>query len=305
MPFCAKTAEMARDAAIKDDVIQWLEQAGFSSYRDVALMSTEEKDVKVDIVEPMRSSDPPVASAKTPIGAVNIKSFWIACRAMRTADEANKCQDATAVEAPIPTPDQKSISKAWVDKHNIVLPDSMLLLDNTQGRIWRDMNCEPPRIAVWLAEKLRTKSCVNMTVGTQLALVPGRPVVTEAVIADHVEGSFELYLRARAFFHTLSLVSILTPDWFPMQSAMSASEFILSAVSASYNGRAPPIEFLVQAWAESIHYFSERIRMTKRTAAEVIDNIAGWENRWRWSPARVRAVPGWRRSRTIRTCRTN
>ena len=231
MPLCVKTKEMANDAGIKEDVIQWLENAGFASYRDVALMSTEEKDVKADIVEPMRSSETPVASAKTPIGAVNIKSFWIACRAMRTADETNKSQDATAVEAPIPTPDQKSISKAWLDKHGIVLPDSMLLLDNTQGRIWRDMNCEPPRIAVWLAEKLRTKSCVNMAVGTQLALVPGRPVVTEAVIADHVEGSFELYLRARAFFHTLSLVYILTPDWFPMQSAMSASEFVLAAVS--------------------------------------------------------------------------
>jgi hypothetical protein len=53
-------------------------------------MSTEERDVKADIVEPMRSSDPPVASAKTPIGAVNIKAFWIACRAMRAADETNR-----------------------------------------------------------------------------------------------------------------------------------------------------------------------------------------------------------------------
>ena len=61
MPLCVKTKEMAKDAGIKEDVIQWLENAGFASYRDVALMSTEEKDVKADIVEPMRSSEPAVA----------------------------------------------------------------------------------------------------------------------------------------------------------------------------------------------------------------------------------------------------
>ena len=41
-----------------------------------------------------------------------IKAFWIACRALRTADESNMSQDAAIVEAPIPTPDQITISRS-------------------------------------------------------------------------------------------------------------------------------------------------------------------------------------------------
>lgn len=167
----------------------------------------------------------------------------------------------------------------------MVLPDSYLLVDTTQGRMWRDFQCDPPRVGVWLAEKLRTRASINQAVGHQLALIPGQPAVTETIVVDHVERAFELYVRARAFFHTLALVTILTPDYFPLQTAMMTSELILAAVSASYGGRAPPVHFLVQAWAETIHHFSECARMSKRTAREVVENVAGWENRWKWSPA--------------------
>ena len=121
----------------------------------------------------------------------------------------------------------------------MVLPDSYLLVDTTQGRMWNDYHMDPPRLGVWLAEKLRTRASINHAVGLQVAIVPGQPAITEAIIADQVERSFELYVRARAFFHTLALVTILAPDYFPLQTAMMASELILAAVSASYGGRVP------------------------------------------------------------------
>ena len=117
-----------------------------------------------------------------------------------------------------------------------------------------------------------------------MAIVPGQPAMAESIIADQVERSFELYVRARAFFHTLALVTVLAPDYFPLQTAMMASEMVLAAVSASYGGRAPPVLFLIKAWAETIHYFSECARMSRRTMKDIVENVAGWENRWKWSP---------------------
>jgi hypothetical protein len=119
-----------------------------------------------------------------------------------------------------------------------------------------------------------------------MSVVAGKAPVAENVIVDPVDVAFELFKRIRAFFMSLAFVSILTPDWFPLQSAILASEQIFEYVTATYNGRTPPIGFFVEAWAHTSHYFSEALRMgqKKRTAAEVIGNLGAWENKWKWTP---------------------
>ena len=63
-----------------------------------------------------------------------------------------------------------------------------------------------------------------------LAIVPGKAAVAEEVILDTVDVAFELFMGIRAFFMSLSHVSILKPGWFPLQSAIMASEQILTYV---------------------------------------------------------------------------
>ena len=281
MSFEAKVLEYASASGVENDVLQFLEAQKCFTVRDVALLSTSLKECKEDIVAPMVQGN--VASAKTMIGTVQIKKLWLACWQAMEASDAPRAPEL-ATDAPIPQPEEMQISKAWLARHGMVLPDSFLLIDTTQGRIWRDFQMDPPRIAVWLAEKLRTKASINQAIGHQLALIPGQPAVTETIIVDHVERSFELYIRARAFFHTLSYVTVLTPGYFPLQSAMLASELVLASVCAQYSGRAPPVQFMVQAWAETVHYYSESARMSRRTMKEIVENVAAWENRWKWSP---------------------
>ena len=80
---------------------------------------------------------------------------------------------------------------------------------------------------------------------------------------------------------TLSHVSIKNVKWFPLQSAMAASEQVLSFITCTYEGRTPPVKFLVEAWASTIHYFSEQVRITGLTADAVISNIGAWEHKWK------------------------
>ena len=65
---------------------------------------------------------------------------------------------------------------------------------------------------MWLAETLRTPSCLDKSVWLHLSIVQGKPAETIEVVADHIEKAFELYLRARAYFLTLSYVSITDPQ---------------------------------------------------------------------------------------------
>ena len=82
---------------------------------------------------------------------------------------------------------------------------------------------------------------------------------------------------------TLAYVTIGKPEWFPLQTALLASEQILNFITSTYEGRTPPVQFLVSAWASTVHYFSEQIRMTERTANDVVGNIGAWEHKWKWS----------------------
>ena len=82
---------------------------------------------------------------------------------------------------------------------------------------------------------------------------------------------------------TLSYVSVLDIKWFPLQSAMAASEHVLSFITCTYEGRTPPVKFLVQVWASTVHYFSEQVRITSLTAHDVTSNIGAWEHKWKWS----------------------
>ena len=50
------------------------------------------------------------------------------------------------------------------------------------------------------------------------------------------------------------------------------------------------MQFLVGAWASTIHYFSEQVRMTKRSAHDIISNIGAWEHKWKWSSSSAASV---------------
>ena len=66
---------------------------------------------------------------------------------------------------------------------------------------------------------------------------------------------------------------------------MQASEIVLMQIMCTYEGRSPPVAFLTAAWAWTIHHISEQIRMTARSAKEVIENTGAWEHRWKWTPS--------------------
>lgn len=206
---------------------------------------------------------------------VAVKKFWTWCRAVYDADRAPKVASAAvALDDSIPDENDVDVAAKWLTRHNFVLPDAQFLIRAQVRTLGRDFQAGIVR--VWLAEELRTRSCTSPRNGTQLAIVPGKPVSAVEVIADRVDKAFELFVRIRAFLMTLSYVSIETPAWYPLQIAMEVSEQIMGFITNTFDGRTPPLIFLVTAWASIIHYFSEQIRIQKKPPAEIIGSIGTW-----------------------------
>ena len=283
---CAKTQSFAVNCKLNKEVINWFIVGGCPDYSDVSIGADDAADARKTYAEPLIAKN--ILKADVPGDAVSINKFWIQCNDQYKLDRKPSAGTAEEEEeeAVIPIREELSIKDAWTVRHNFQLPDAQLLIPTSLGKLWRDYGASPPHLSVWLAEQVRTRSNIHPHNGLRMSVVAGKAPVAENVIVDPVDVAFELFKRIRAFFMSLAFVSILTPDWFPLQSAILASEQIFEYVTATYNGRTPPIGFLVEAWAHTSHYFSEALRMgqKKRTAAEVIGNLGAWENKWKWTP---------------------
>ena len=157
----------------------------------------------------------------------------MACREWYESERRLEKDNVVVVDSNIPNVDDIDIAAKWQARHNFGLPDAQLLIPTHQGKMWRGFSLHPPQITIWLAETLRTWSCVNKNVGHQLSIAPGRPAETIEVIAECIEKAFELYIRTRAFFMTLAYISICKPNWFPLQNAMQVSEQILGHITCT------------------------------------------------------------------------
>ena len=164
-----------------------------------------------------------------------VRKFWSRCRVLWTEEEAAKSAlpSATAtalaiaanppvpvIDEGIPTKDFDKIVAAWDAKHGFVLPDAQLLIPSQQKTLWRDFNQASPQVSYWDARQLRQKSAINRKTDTLIAVTQGRHLEGVATISDAIDRTFELWSRCRAYLMTLSYISILSPDWFPYQSAL-------------------------------------------------------------------------------------
>jgi hypothetical protein len=287
MALEVKAKAAADKAGITTNIENWLISEGLVEMEDVALLAKLEEQVKANIIDIAVAASVKVTLKEN----VAITKYWTLCRA--AYDNKNTPETAaSSSDGPIPPDDAADVKKSWSVRHNIVLPDAYLAVESIQGKMWRDATATPPRVAVWLAESLRTRSCLDKKVGHLLSVVPGKVAETIGVVADNVTRPFELYLRIRCFFMTLSYVSILTPNWFPFQSATEASEMVLALIMTSYGKFSPPTNYLVTAWASTSHYLSEQVRMTGKSPREVMENTGGWEHRWKWTPPQDSANHG-------------
>ena len=280
---CDKTQQFAVTSKLSEKAIEWFILGNAANYSDVAIGAESKAEAVELYAKPLVAKG--LLKADVPGDTIAVKKLWILCNDQYVLDRKPNSGAATDEDAVIPLHEEISIKAGWTTRHNYELPDAHLMVANSLGKLWRDYGANPPHISVWLAETIRTRSNIKPVNGLRMSVVAGKTPVAEEVIVDAVDAAFELFKRIRAFFMSLTFVSILTPAWFPLQSAIMASEQIFTYVTATYNGRTPPIAFLVEAWAHTSHYFSEAMRMgQKRTAAEIIGNLGAWENTWKWNP---------------------
>ena len=277
--FDKRFGELILAAECPEPFVDWLVNKAkiFDLYTYGRLAPTE-SDVRAEILQPALADDVKFANIGEKACAVKP---WIVCRAAM-ATEVSASLVSTASDAPLTDMQEKSIKLAWMNLHAFALPDGMLLVQTLQGKLYRELVLKAtPEISAYLLERLRTLACLDKKSMTLLQVLPGKAAEGIEVISDSVTGPMEVFRRARAFFHTVAYLCIADPSMFDLQTAVTASEKILNFVQKTYEGRTPPVAFFVQAWAQTIHCFSEQLRMTMcMSLKEMVLNGNLWEAFW-------------------------
>ena len=225
---------------------------------------------------------------------IKITKLWRLCGVKMAAEDKAKCTGNVAdLEKPLDDPTKEALDTAWIRRHNFNLADSRLLIDNMVGRLYREVNSVPPRFPVLFLEQLRTRSSLERKTTLALLVKAGEVPCGTEVVADTVNGSFEIFLRGRALFSSIAFVSIQKHAWFTYEDAEFFSEKLLGFVNQEFRGRRPPLTFYVSAWATTMQRMSESIRTGGCTLSAVVRQTAQWENLWtQWTPDAADSVAG-------------
>ena len=148
MPFAGKTEELAKKAKVPDAVQAWLAGTGVVDYTDIAMMAASEVEVTPTIIDVLLAVG--IKPVEHVYGKIALKKFWMARRGLYEADRRPEKDNSVVIDANIPSADDLDIATKWQARLNFLLPDAQLRIQ-----------MHPPQITVWLAETLRTRSCVN------------------------------------------------------------------------------------------------------------------------------------------------
>ena len=103
--FTGKILEFADETRLPETIRAWFVKNNVVTFEDVALTCTAETEVIASLCEPAAAEE--VAAAKGLAGKVQMKKFWIACRAAYDEGKRSKEDNTAVIEAPMPQRENK------------------------------------------------------------------------------------------------------------------------------------------------------------------------------------------------------
>ena len=276
--FEAKFAQAVKTAGCPDDFSKWLISQKLTDYESFGVTAPNEEKLATEITTVAESNGVKFAT----IGDKGcVAKLWRASRSAIDAGPTPGIPRVASDPAGLSEGTDQTIKDLWMKRHNLALSDSVLLVRPLLARLHRELTAASPFLGVYPMEQLRSMACLETSKATLLQIEPGKAVEGVEVAADTISGHWQIYTRIRAFFHTCAYVSISDTDMFDFQTAHFATEKVLTFLQLTYNGRTPPVQFFVLAWAQTCHICSEHMRTRENAKLKtIVREGALWESHW-------------------------
>ena len=284
MEFDSEFWKILETTKVKQPFREWLKKEGVTTSLDYALLVSDEKEVQAKIIE-ASGVEFATLGERTAVA----KTWWL-CRSASDRQKGLRAGTVTKdkQDEPLDNDVIDDLHLKWNKRHRFRIPAARLLVDSLFARRYRQINAPAKKLTVIMPEQLRTLDCVERRSGLALICADGKQVQTEEVIADEVQGHHELYIRVRADFTTMALVSIQDPAWLDFETCEEFLEDILMFTNMRFGKARAPVQHFVKAYGATMQIFVDNIRKKGQTMKDCINNTAKWHHLWTvYSPAPV------------------
>ena len=260
---------------------EWLIDNEILDEVSFALLTSKEEKVDEKILDPAKAEGKEVKKLGEQLA---VKKTWLACRKMVNTGASNGSAGAPSVTEQDCIPDHSAIDikDCWKEYHNFVVPDAWVLEKTTLKKLWVGANSVPAKVDTLLMEQLRLASSLGHPVGTNVNFQAGKQAEATEFIADVINNRMEVIMRTRAWFYSMSYVSIRVKSFFNLQTAIFGADTVMELCLKRPNGVSVPVPVLCTAWAATIHHFSEQVRVQQKSLIDIVMNTGSWTHLWSW-----------------------
>ena len=278
MPLEQRLATILTTCGVPVPFAAWLDAEGLTSATDLGLLATSEDNVKSNILDVAASAGVKFETLKQRLA---LTKAWLQCRAITDREHGVRCGKLREHEdEPLDLTVVLDIETKWHNRHKFNLPTARVLVDPLLAKRFRQVNSTPRKFSVLMAEQIRTRACP--TKATSKALVQGGDgtVGVEESVADGIFDHHELFVRIRADFTTIALVSIDHLDFFEFQDCETFLEKISGFLYQRFKGSLAPVSFYKEAYVHLQQHIVEEIQTNKRTLKTTLSDVSAWVSRW-------------------------
>jgi hypothetical protein len=253
---------------------------------DVALLANDEIELIKNVGDCLPTDN---SVAWGLVDKKNIKKLWTFCKQAAPASAAGPGVPNITVsqdneEASLPEGVPEAIEAAWVKKHNFHLPGSRMLRGGDYNRVYNCLNKKKPvELPQMNPEKFRLQSEGVTGESKGLFLSEDGTVTSQKKFFCEIVAHDMLWWKARAYLYTVCYLTILRPDFFPLQACenfVDAIHDVILAPTAS-GGRLTLVQCKV-AWTAMISAMQVRIHQASCTLQALTENDMFWKHHWAW-----------------------
>ena len=157
---------------------------------------------------------------------------------------------------------------------------SYYLIDANLNRMKTEISKHPRRLPRLQIEALRCAGTVGKSNLQELTKAGDSSARFKEVVADDVQGHYEMYKRIRAFFNSLCWLCISFPAWFGYQDVVFICDKMLDLLNYTHNGRRPPMAHFTQAWFQTVCVLADIVQQTRCNLGDAFRQTGNWLHLW-------------------------
>ena len=212
---------------------------------------------------------------------ITIRMAYGLCKEAAADDlEARSAAKRSPETADIPIEDRNKLMTLFFKRHGFNISSKRLLNDELVKKTFHQFMANPKTLKFYFPSQLRLSSSSAEVIGTSLNIIGNSMSASEIVAPEDFGDCVSLYRTLRAYFNTLSYISIATPDWFPWHVGEDLADQMLEWMNTKYSKQRLPLSFFIQAFITMFDSFINDIKSKGVTLASLVDKEEFYRPLW-------------------------